>query len=79
MSRSQFLITAAFNKQITVIEDGKTIAFQLSKIGGSINGLKILAHQGKITIVYLDKFAGEVNAVWQLLSSSIGKTEHMPE
>jgi hypothetical protein len=75
MSRSQFLITTALNKQITVFDGGKDIAYQLSKIGGSINQLKILAHQGKINIVYLDKFAGEVSAVWQSLSSSISRTE----
>ena len=79
MSRSEYLITAALNKKITVIENGRDIAFQLYKIGGNINGLKILAHQDKIKIVYLDKFAEEVNAVWQLLSSSISQTEHTPE
>ena len=79
MSRSKYLITVALNKQIIVIEDGKEIARQLSKIGGNINGLKILAHQGKINIVYLNKFSEEVKAVWQLLSSSINQTEIMPD
>ena len=79
MSRSKFLINAALNKQITVFDGGKDIAYQLSKIGGNINQLKILAHQGKINIVHLDKFAGEVNAVWLLLSSSISQTEPTQE
>ena len=79
MSRSQFLIASAVGKQITVFDGGKDIAFQLSKIGGNINQLKILAHQGKINIVYLDKFAEEVQALWQSLSSSISQTEHTQE
>ena len=79
MSRSKYLIEAALNKKIPVIENGKEIAFQLSKIGGNINQMKILAHQGKINIVYLDKFTEEVSAVWQLLSSSISETGHTPE
>ena len=79
MNRSKFLITAALNNHIIVIEDGKEIARQLAKIGSNINGLKILAHQGKINIVYLDRFAEEVKAVWQLLSSSISQTETTPD
>jgi len=79
MSRSKYLVTVALNKQIIVIEDGKEIARQLSKIGGNINGLKILAHQGKINIVYLDKFAEEVTALWRLLSSLINQTEITPD
>ena len=73
-SRSEFIIHAALGQQITVVDGGKDIAHQLFKIGSNINQLKILAHQGKINLVYLDKFAGEVNAVWQLLSLSIGQT-----
>ena len=79
MNRSEFLISSALNKQITVIKSGKEIAFQLSKIGTNINQLKILAHQGKIKIVYLDKFAEGVNEIWQLLNSSISQTGHTPE
>ena len=79
MSRSQYLISSALGNQITIIEDGREAARQLSKIGGNINGLKILAHQGKINIIYLDKFTEEVNAVWRLLSSSINRTDHTSE
>ena len=75
MTRSEYLIAAALGKEITVFEDGEKIAFQLSKIGSNINGLKILAHQEKIKIVYMDKFTEEVNAVWRLLSSSTNRTE----
>ena len=79
MSRSKYLISAALCKQITVIEDGKEIARQLSKIGGNINSLKIRVHQGTVTFFYFDKFAEEMRAVWQLLSSSISETGHTPE
>lgn len=79
MSRSKFLITAAIGNQIVVIEDGREIAKQLSKIGGNINQLKILAHQGSINIVYLDKFTEEVKAVWRLLNLSISQTKHTQE
>jgi dTDP-4-amino-4,6-dideoxygalactose transaminase len=75
MSRSEYLIKSALNKEIVVIEGGDKAAYHLSKIGGNINGLKILAHQGKIQIIYLNEFTEEVRMVWQLLSSSINRTE----
>jgi len=79
MNRSEFLIKSALEKQITVFDGGKEIVYQLSKIGSNINQLKILAHQDKIKIVYLDKFAEEVSTVWRLLSSSTSQTEPTPE
>ena len=79
MSRSEYLIASALNKEITVFDGGKEIAFQLSKIGNNINQYKILVHQGKIQTVYFDKFIGEVQAVWQLLSSLINGTKPTSE
>ena len=79
MNRSEFLIEAAIGNNIIVIEDGKVIACQLARIGGNINQLKILAHQGKIEIVYLDKLAEEIKAVWQLLNLSMSRTKHTQE
>jgi hypothetical protein len=79
MSRSQYILNSALGKQIIVIDNGREIARQLSKIGSNINQLKILAHQGKINIVYLERFAEEVKAVWQLLNSSISQTKHTSE
>jgi len=40
MNRSEFLIASALGKQITIINGGKDIAYQLSKIGTNINQLK---------------------------------------
>ena len=79
MSRSKFLIETVLNKKISVIENGEEIARQLAKIGNNINQLKILAHQEKIKIIYLDKFTEEMKSVWQLLNSSINQTEHTQE
>jgi len=78
-SRSEYLINAALNKNITVFDGGKEIAHQLFKIGTNINQLKILSHQGKINLVYMDKFAGEVNAVWQSLNLLTNQTEPTQE
>ncbi|MCL2311532.1 MAG: type II toxin-antitoxin system HicB family antitoxin [Firmicutes bacterium] len=79
MSRSRYLISSALGNQITVIKDGKEIAHQLFKIGSNINNLKILAHQEKIKVVYMDKFTEEVKAVWQSLNLSTGKTRPTQE
>jgi hypothetical protein len=79
MSRSQYLLNSALGKQIIVIESGGEIARQFSKIGSNVNQLKILAHQGKINIVYLDRFAEEVKTVWQSLSSLISQTKPTSE
>jgi copper chaperone CopZ len=75
MSRSEFLIAAAIKKQINVVEGGKEVAYHLSKIGGSINHYKKLVLQDRVKVVYFDKFAEEVHAVWLLWSSSINGTE----
>ena len=79
MSRSEYLIAAALDKEITVFDGGKEIAFQLSKIGNNINQYKILVHQEKIKVVYFDKFIKEVQVVWQLLSSLISGTKPTSE
>ena len=79
MNRSKFLIEAALGKQIIIIGNGKEIVWHLSKIGTNINDLRKLAYQGRINNIYFDKFAGEMKAIWQLLSSSINPTEAMRE
>lgn len=79
LNRSVFLVNAALDKNITVFDGGKEIAHQLFKIGTNINQLKILAHQGKINIIYMDKFEGEVNAVWQSLNLLTSRTNPTQE
>lgn len=79
LSRSAYMIAAALDKNITVIDDGKKIAHQLFKIGSSVNQLTMLAHQGKIQVVYMDKFREEVKTVWQSLNALINPTEPTQE
>lgn len=74
LSRTDYLIKSAMDKPIVVFDGGQELAHQLFKIGTNVNQLKMLAHQGKIEVVYLDKFTGEVNAIWQLLNSLINPT-----
>jgi hypothetical protein len=75
MSRSEYLINVALNKQINIVEGGKEVAFQLSKSGNTLNGLKVRALKGLLKVVYFDRIAEEVHAVWPLWSSSINGTE----
>lgn len=74
LSRTDYLIKSAVGNPIIVFDGGREIAHQLFKIGTNINQLKMLAHQGKIEVIYLDKFTGEVNAIWQLLNSLTNQT-----
>lgn len=57
-NRSKFLIDSALQKEITVVNfpENKEIAKRLVDINSTINKLNILAYQGKIEIVYMDKF-----------------------
>lgn len=81
LSRSEYMVKSALEKSITVVNfpEKKEITRRLTEISSAINKTNILAYDGKIKIVYMDKTAKEVSEVWQLLNSLISQTEVIKE
>ena len=55
LTRTEYLITCALGKEITLIEDLKPILADLRRIGNNLNQLTRLANMGKIQGVNLDE------------------------
>ena len=53
LTRTEYLITCALGKEITLIEDLKPILADLRRIGNNLNQLTCLANMGKIQGVNL--------------------------
>ena len=53
LTRTEYLITCALGKEITLIEDLKPILADLRRIGNNLNQLTRLANMGKIQCVNL--------------------------
>ena len=53
LSRTEYLITCALGKEITLIEDLKPILADLRRVGNNLNQLTRLANMGKIQGVNL--------------------------
>ena len=53
LSRTDFLVTAALGKEITLMEDLKPILTELRRIGNNVNQLTKLANTGAVRVVGL--------------------------
>ena len=56
LSRTEYLITCALGKEITLIEDLKPILADLRRVGNNLNQLTRLANMGKIQGVNLGEY-----------------------
>jgi len=73
---SKYLSYAALQQEINIIDGAKELAYQLSKAGNNLNQLAMLANQGKFPKTPdIDETREVVKQIWQLLSSSMGKTK----
>lgn len=63
LTRTDFLILAALNKEISVCEDLKPILRELSRIGNNINQLTRLANSGTTRVVNLCECTEELGAI----------------
>lgn len=64
-----FITTMALDGKIIVVPGCREAAYELSKIGGNLNQLTRLCHEGRITCPELDGMKAEVKNVWQSLNS----------
>lgn len=68
LSQQEFLRYASLNKKITVIEEMRSFAFELKRIGTNFNQLTYKANSGyPVDQNELEKIRKELNNLWQSL------------
>lgn len=69
MTESEFVRTAALDKEITVIEGADALLSELRHQGNNLNQLTIMARQGQISLVDTEPFMEVYERTWQMLNS----------
>ena len=69
LSLSGYLLTAALQREIVVIEGLQEAAKELRKIGGNINQLTRLCNEGRLTCLELKGVKGQLEEIWRFLNS----------
>ena len=64
MTFSNYVISAAINKEIIVIEGIKDFTHQLSKVGINLNQLTMLCHQGKVNCPDIASVNKVLKEIW---------------
>jgi soluble P-type ATPase len=75
MSISRYVLSAALEKEIVVIEELKEFARQLGKVGNNLNQAVILLRQRHIDHLNVDGVKKVVDNIWRLLTSLTGRTK----
>ena len=65
MNRTEYLITAATNKRITLIEDIKPLLTELRRIGNNLNQITKLANMGKVDTIDLTETSEALTETYQ--------------
>lgn len=72
MTMSEYINRCLKNKSIIVIENGKEIYYELSKIGNNLNQIARKLNSNIATssdLKKLDNISEEITKIWQLLNS----------
>ena len=69
MTESEFVRTAALDKDVTVIQGTDALLSELRYQGNNLNQLTIMARQGQITLVDMEPFMEVYERTWQTLNS----------
>ena len=64
LDRTNYLITCALNKKITVLEDLKPLLSELKRIGNNLNQLTKLSNMGQIKTVDLYETRAAIDALY---------------
>ena len=64
LDRTNYLITCALNKKITVLEDLKPLLSELKRIGNNLNQLTKLSNMGQIKTVDLYETRAAMDALY---------------
>ncbi|MCI9469425.1 MAG: MobC family plasmid mobilization relaxosome protein [Oscillospiraceae bacterium] len=69
MTESEFVRTAALDKEITVVQGADALLSELRRQGNNLNQLTIMARQGQISLVDMGPFMEVYERTWQTLNS----------
>ena len=73
LNLTAYITTMALDGKIIFVPGVHEAAYELSKIGGNLNQLTRLCHEGRITCPELSEMKTEVKNVWQSLRSPTQK------
>jgi len=73
MSESEFVRTAAMDKDVTVIEGANELLTELRRQGNNLNQLTVMARQGRIQFVNFEPFMEVYEKTWQALNSLLSR------
>ena len=73
MNITTYIIKAACDKRITIIDDFNPFHNQLNKVGNNLNQLTLLCHQGKITCPNLDEAIKELCKIYDAIMALFKK------
>ena len=71
LDRTNYLITCALNKKITVLEDLKPLLSELKRIGNNLNQLTWRVNEGTLTAVNLEETKRELAKIFELLNEKM--------
>ena len=64
-NRTEYMITSALGKEITVIEDLREMIVQLKRIGNNLNQLTRKANAQEVKVVDLEETCTELSNIYQ--------------
>lgn len=73
MTESEFVRSAAMDKDVTVINGLDELLTELRYQGNNLNQLTVMARQGRIEFVGFDKFMEVYKAAWLALNSLLSR------
>lgn len=76
MTMTDYVVAAAITQKIVVLGDKeglKDVAYELNKIGTSINQLRMLSNFGKINCVGLDEFTDAISDIKDEVTKIVSK------
>ena len=71
LDRTNYLITCALNKKITVLEDLKPLLSELKRIGNNLNQLTWRVNEGTLTAINLEETKKEIAKIFELLNNKM--------
>lgn len=74
-NRTEYMISAALGKQITVIDDLREMISQLKRIGNNLNQLTKKANMHEIKVVNLEETNQELSEIYQAIFALARKVD----
>ena len=74
LSRTDYLIKCALDKEITLIEDIKPLLTEMRRIGNNLNQQTKLANMGKINAVNLEDTLAALDRMYQVIHTLLAKS-----